>query len=75
MKDEVKLDFSVKVRSAAFVTSEEVHELIEQTENVYINELEDGNRRKAMQRLRVLPMRSQETVTFWLGFLLGWFGI
>ena len=44
------------VESAYFYTTKDIDKLIQQTEGVVINELEGGDRQKAMKRLRVPPL-------------------
>jgi hypothetical protein len=50
-----------------------VEQLINEVENLYINKLEYGNRRRAMQRLRVPPLEENQSrmVTFRLGIFIG----
>nr|AHJ60092.1 xenotropic and polytropic retrovirus receptor [Cyanea capillata] len=49
------------VETATFFTNKQVDGLILETENIFINELERGNRGKAMKRLRVPPLRNEQT--------------
>ncbi|PFX33295.1 xenotropic and polytropic retrovirus receptor 1-like [Stylophora pistillata] len=66
-----------KVEVADFFVNKHVDELILNTEELYISELEDGNRSKAMKRLRVPPLaeelRHGDWVSCRVGFLAGLF--
>jgi len=65
-----------KVEVADFFTNKHVGELILETEELYIAELEDGNRSKAMNRLRVPPLQERSGghwVSCRVGFLAGLF--
>ena len=61
------------VDHARFYTNKEVDKLIEKTENIFANVLEDGNRSRAMKRLRVPPLNAQQSLwtTFRVGFYSG----
>ncbi|KAI0988859.1 hypothetical protein GJ496_003005 [Pomphorhynchus laevis] len=48
------------VENAYFNSSRDIDALIEDVEVLFIEKLEDGNRSKAMQRLRVLPLEEKE---------------
>ncbi|XP_065068950.1 solute carrier family 53 member 1-like [Rhopilema esculentum] len=50
-----------KVETAPFFTNKLVAELILETEGIFINELEGGDRGKAMKRLRVPPLGEKQT--------------
>lgn len=65
-----------KVEVADFFTNKHVDELILETEELYITELEGGNRSRAMNRLRVPPLQELsrgDWVSFKVGFLAGIF--
>ncbi|KAL9988635.1 hypothetical protein ACROYT_G003101 [Oculina patagonica] len=66
-----------KVEVADFFVNKRVDELILETEDLYISELEDGNRSKAMNRLRVPPLAEELRHGNWVscrvGFLAGLF--
>lgn len=62
-----------KVETALFYTNKQIDQLIHECEETYIAELEEGNRTRAMKRLRVPPLvdkQSPET-TFLMGFFSG----
>ncbi len=64
------------VDSATFHTNKEIDKLIQDTEATFINELEGGDRQKAMKRLRVPPLGDKHGspwTTFKLGFFCGAF--
>lgn len=63
------------VDNAPFYSNKNIGSLIEDTENVFTSELEDGDRQKAMKRLRVPPLNDQQSswVTFKVGFFSGAF--
>jgi len=50
-----------KVEMAGFYTNKEIDKLIHETESTVTNELEGGNRPKAMKRLRVPPLGDQQS--------------
>lgn len=58
-----------------FYKSKRVDQLMTDLENLYTNILENGNRTKAMQRLRLPPLEEKQSpiVTFRLGIYLGKF--
>ena len=62
---------------APFYTNKNIGTLIEDTENVFTSELESGDRRKAMKRLRVPPLNDHQSpwVTFKVGFFSGAFAV
>ncbi|XP_077986071.1 xenotropic and polytropic retrovirus receptor 1 homolog [Glandiceps talaboti] len=64
-----------KVEAAPFFTSKQIDNLIGETEQLYIGELEGGNRQKAMRKLRVPPLGARQTpwTTFRVGFFSGIF--
>lgn len=61
------------MENAPFRKSKEILKLIDQVETIFINELESGNRAKAMKRLRVPPLEQKQPriVTFRLGIFIG----
>ncbi|RWS07783.1 xenotropic and polytropic retrovirus receptor 1-like protein, partial [Dinothrombium tinctorium] len=63
------------VEVAPFYTNKDISKLIEETENFVINELEEGDRQRAMKRLRVPPLNDQPSpwTTFKVGFFSGSF--
>lgn len=63
------------VDSTRFYTCKDVNRLIDETENIFINVLEGGNRSRAMKRLRVPPLGAQQSLwtTFRVGFFFGSF--
>lgn len=65
------------VERAPFYLNKDIGQLIEQTESVFINDLESGDRQKAMKRLRVPPLNDQQNpwTTFKVGFFSGCFVI
>ncbi|CAB4030856.1 Xenotropic and polytropic retrovirus receptor 1-like, partial [Paramuricea clavata] len=70
------LNFKKKVQKSPFFINKGVDTLISETENIFINELEEGDRSKAMNRLRVPPLTEREKrswVIFRCGFFLGMF--
>ncbi len=60
---------------AFFYTNKEIDKLIQETESTVTNDLEGGDRQKAMKRLRVPPLGDHHTswTTFKLGFFSGAF--
>ncbi|XP_028407700.1 xenotropic and polytropic retrovirus receptor 1 homolog [Dendronephthya gigantea] len=70
------LNFKKKVQKAPFFVNKGVDTLISETENIFINELEEGDRSKAMNRLRVPPLTEREKrswVIFRGGLFFGMF--
>jgi hypothetical protein len=63
------------VDNALFYTSKVIDKLIQDTEATVINELEGGDRQKAMKRLRVPPLGDHQSpwTTFKVGFFCGAF--
>ncbi|XP_065647319.1 solute carrier family 53 member 1 isoform X3 [Hydra vulgaris] len=63
------------VESSLFYTNTQINALILDTESIAIEGLEGGNRTKAMNRLRVLPIsvKQSETISFFWGFFTGLF--
>lgn len=61
---------------APFYTNKDIDKLITETESLVTNDLEAGNRQKAMKRLRVPPLNEQRHspwTTFKVGLFLGSF--
>ena len=58
-----------------FNTNKDIDKLIQDTENTFISELEEGDRQKAMKRLRVPPLGDHQSpwTTFKLGLFSGAF--
>ncbi|XP_038063830.1 xenotropic and polytropic retrovirus receptor 1 homolog [Patiria miniata] len=76
MKSTRGAEFRVaKVEPAPFYTNKHVDNLILETETSYINDLEEGNRQKAMNKLRVPPLGAKGTnwTTFRMGLFSGIF--
>ena len=65
------------VDGARFYICKDVIRLIEETENLFTNSLENGDRSKAMKRLRVPPLTGQQSLwtTFRVGLFSGAFTI
>ncbi|CAH1786705.1 unnamed protein product [Owenia fusiformis] len=63
------------VETARFYNSKDVDHLIKETEGVFTQDLEGGNRQKAMKRLRVPPLGDQQSpwTTFRVGLFSGIF--
>lgn len=70
-------DRKIHIDTATFYTSTAVMELIRDVEKIYIEELEEGDRVRAMKRLRVPPLEEKQSsmVTFRLGIFIGKFNI
>ena len=71
--DQGKHFFKHDVCKAYFWESKKVNEMIEQTEKLMIEKLEDGNRSRAMNRLRVPSLESSSTSSPWVSFKTGYF--
>lgn len=63
------------VEASHFYTNKDIDNLINETENTVTNELEGGDRQKAMKRLRVPPLGEQQSpwTTFKVGLFSGSF--
>lgn len=63
------------VESSHFFTNKDIDRLINETENAVTSSLEDGDRQKAMKRLRVPPLGEQQSpwTTFKVGLFSGCF--
>lgn len=61
------------VETAPFYTDTYIGQLILKTETDYINDLEDGDRSKAMKRLRVPPLTEYQRYPRWTVFRVGFF--
>lgn len=63
------------VEAALFYTNKEIEKLIEDVESTYTSELEQGDRQKAMKRLRVPPLGEKRSpwITFKVGLFSGAF--
>ncbi|KAJ6221713.1 hypothetical protein RDWZM_000258 [Blomia tropicalis] len=59
------------VDGARFYTCKDVIQVIEETENLFTNVLEGGDRSRAMKRLRVPPLNAQQSL--WTTFRVGLF--
>ncbi|XP_071607475.1 solute carrier family 53 member 1 [Heliangelus exortis] len=62
-----------EVEVAPFYTCKKINQLISETEEVVTSELEDGDRQKAMKRLRVPPLGAAQPVPAWTTFRVGLF--
>ena len=64
-----------RVDTANFYTNKSIDKLISKTEQTFISNLEDGDRQKAMKRLRVPPLGDQQSpwTTFKVGLFSGAF--
>lgn len=78
----LNVDFGAKWRQehvelAHFYTNKDIDKLIHETENVVTQEIEAGDRQKAMKRLRVPPLGEQQSpwTTFKVGLFSGAFVI
>lgn len=65
--------FKEQVCENYFWKTPEITRLIATTEGLMIEKLEDGNRRKAMNRLRVPPLESKDVRSHWATLRAGWF--
>ena len=65
------------VELAPFYTTKKVDTLISEVENIFTQNLEGGNRQRAMKRLRVPPFEEKQNpwVTFRLGLFVGMIAI
>ncbi|XP_036610174.1 xenotropic and polytropic retrovirus receptor 1 [Trichosurus vulpecula] len=59
------------VEVAPFYTCKKINQLISETEAVVTNELEAGDRQKAMKRLRVPPLGAAQPAPAWTTFRVG----
>ncbi|XP_053688010.1 xenotropic and polytropic retrovirus receptor 1 [Sabethes cyaneus] len=59
------------VESAHFYTNKDIDRLIHETESIVTNEIEGGDRQRAMKRLRVPPLGEQQSP--WTTFKVGLF--
>ncbi|KAM5148379.1 solute carrier family 53 member 1 [Mantella aurantiaca] len=59
------------VEVAPFYTCKKINQLISETEGLVTNELEDGDRQKAMKRLRVPPLGAAQPAPAWTTFRVG----
>ncbi|XP_018563543.1 xenotropic and polytropic retrovirus receptor 1 isoform X2 [Anoplophora glabripennis] len=64
-----------QVETSHFFTNKDIDKLINDTENMVTNELEGGDRQRAMKRLRVPPLGEQQSpwTTFKVGLFSGSF--
>ncbi|UJR19481.1 hypothetical protein I4U23_022611 [Adineta vaga] len=64
---------NVHIDSAPFYTSKRIEQLMNDVEILFTNELESGDRTRAMQRLRVPPLEEKQskTVSFRIGIFTG----
>jgi hypothetical protein len=68
---------SENVEASHFYTNKDIDRLIRETETTVTQEMEGGNRQRAMKRLRVPPLGEQQSpwTTFKLGLFSGAFVI
>ena len=70
--DRGKVLFKTRVCESYFWKSKELPDMIEKTENMMIDKLEDGNRSKAMNTLRVPPLEDKDVRSHWATLRAGW---
>jgi hypothetical protein len=58
--------FYQNVEGAIFFRNKSIISLINETENLYIKELQNGDRQKGMKRLRVPPLAERKS--YWTSF-------
>ena len=63
---------AANVDTAPFYTNKQIDSMIRETENIYIEELEGGDRQRAMKRLRVPPL-GENQISIWTTFRVGLF--
>lgn len=63
--------FKDVVCKSYFASKNQLEGLIENTENLMIDKLEDGNRSKAMNTLRVPPLEKRDVRSHWVTWLAG----
>ncbi|XP_056395429.1 xenotropic and polytropic retrovirus receptor 1 homolog isoform X3 [Hyla sarda] len=61
------------VDTSPFSTSTKTDQLIQEVETLFTNRLEQGDRQKAMKRLRVPPLGTEQPVPVWITFRVGMF--
>ncbi|XP_075435640.1 solute carrier family 53 member 1-like [Ascaphus truei] len=61
------------VDMSPFYTSKKSDQLIQEVESLFINQLEGGDRQKAMKRLRVPPLGAAQSAPIWTTFRVGLF--
>lgn len=64
--------FKNRICEAYFWKSKHLADMIEKTETMMIDKLEDGNRSKAMKTLRVPPLESKDVRSHWVTLRAGW---
>ena len=65
--------FKAIVNSTYFWASNEIPNLLENTEKLMIEKIERGDRTKAMNNLRVPPLESKDKRSHWVTLRAGWF--
>lgn len=70
--DRGKVLFKTRVCESYFWKSKEVLKMIEKTEKMMIDKLEDGDRSKAMNQLRVPPLEAKDVRSHWVTLRAGW---
>ena len=63
--------FKSQICQSYFWKTNKLNDLIESTEAVMIEKLEDGNRSKAMNRLRVPPLEARDVRSHWITLVAG----
>ena len=78
----LSVDFGAKWRTAHvelahFYVNKDIDRLIQETESVVTQDIEGGDRQRAMKRLRVPPLGEQQSpwITFKVGLFSGAFGV
>uniref|UniRef100_UPI00398ED42E xenotropic and polytropic retrovirus receptor 1 homolog n=1 Tax=Pristiophorus japonicus TaxID=55135 RepID=UPI00398ED42E len=62
---------AAQVEGSPVYTSKKIDQLITEVESLYTNQLEGGDRARAMKRLRVPPLRTAQTAPVWTTFRVG----
>ncbi|XP_067868001.1 xenotropic and polytropic retrovirus receptor 1 homolog [Heterodontus francisci] len=62
---------AVQVEASPVYTSKKIDQLITEVESLYTNQLEGGDRARAMKRLRVPPLGAAQTAPVWTTFRVG----
>ncbi|XP_069772266.1 xenotropic and polytropic retrovirus receptor 1 homolog [Narcine bancroftii] len=62
---------AAQVESSTVYTSKKIDQLISEVESLYTNQLEGGDRARAMKRLRVPPLGTAQPAPVWTTFRVG----
>ncbi|XP_067825536.1 xenotropic and polytropic retrovirus receptor 1 homolog [Heptranchias perlo] len=62
---------AAQVEGSPVYTSKKIDQLITEVESLYTNQLEGGDRARAMKRLRVPPLGAAQTAPVWTTFRVG----